>query len=72
MQEIRKAVVAFDEDKVVKWVKIALADGVDPFVATMEGLVEGMTEVGELYDKKEYFVPELLMCADALYAGLTF
>ena len=23
-----------------------------------------------MYNKKEYFVPELLMCADALYAGL--
>jgi methylmalonyl-CoA mutase cobalamin-binding domain/chain len=29
-----------------------------------------MVIVGELYDKHEYFVPELLMCADALYAGL--
>ena len=29
-----------------------------------------MEEVGELYDQQEYFVPELLMCADALYAGL--
>jgi methanogenic corrinoid protein MtbC1 len=26
--------------------------------------------VGQLYDQQEYFVPELLMCADALYAGL--
>jgi len=30
----------------------------------------GMETVGELYDKKEYFVPELLMCSEALYAGL--
>jgi methanogenic corrinoid protein MtbC1 len=36
----------------------------------MEGLADGMIEVGELYNKKEYFVPELLLCSDALYAGL--
>jgi len=36
----------------------------------MDGLAAGMIEVGDLYNKKEYFVPELLMCADALYAGL--
>jgi methylmalonyl-CoA mutase cobalamin-binding domain/chain len=36
----------------------------------MEGLADAMIEVGELYNKKEYFVPELLMCSDALYAGL--
>ena len=69
-KELRKAVVDFDEDKVVEWANIALDEGIDPFVATMDGLAEGMIEVGDLYNKKEYFVPELLMCADALYAGL--
>jgi methylmalonyl-CoA mutase cobalamin-binding domain/chain len=36
----------------------------------MEGIADGMIEVGDLYNKKEYFVPELLLCSDALYAGL--
>ena len=36
----------------------------------MDGLANGMIEAGEKYNRKEYFVPELLMCADALYAGL--
>jgi methanogenic corrinoid protein MtbC1 len=29
-----------------------------------------MEEVGRLFEAQEYFVPEILMCADALYAGL--
>jgi methanogenic corrinoid protein MtbC1 len=29
-----------------------------------------MGVVGELYQKNEYFVPELISCSDALYAGL--
>lgn len=70
LKQLRGALVEFDEDKVVELSKIALEEGVDPFVATMEGLADGMIEVGDLYNKKEYFVPELLMCADALYAGL--
>jgi corrinoid protein of di/trimethylamine methyltransferase len=68
--ELHKAVYKFEEDDAVKWAKIALDEGVDPFVATMDGLASGMIEAGEAYNKKEYFVPELLMCADALYAGL--
>ena len=36
----------------------------------MDGLAAGMEHVGQLYDQQEYFVPELLMCADALYVGL--
>ena len=70
MQKLHEAVVQFDEDTAGEWAKIALDEGVDPFAAAMEGLANGMIEVGELYNKKEYFVPELLMCADALYAGL--
>lgn len=70
LRGLREAVINYDEDKAVEWSKIALDEGVDPFVAAMDGLADGMIEVGELYNKKEYFVPELLMCADALYAGL--
>ena len=70
LKGLREALINYDEDKVAEWAKTALDEGVDPFVATMEGLAEGMIEVGELYNKKEYFVPELLLCSDALYAGL--
>ena len=38
--------------------------------AIFNGLVSGMVEVGRMFEAQEYFVPELLMCADALYAGL--
>ena len=70
LQELHNAVSNFEEDDAVKWAKIALEEGVDPFVATMNGLADGMIDAGEKYNRKEYFVPELLMCADALYAGL--
>jgi dimethylamine corrinoid protein len=70
LKELHNAVSNFEEDDAVKWAKIALQEGVDPFVATMNGLADGMIDAGEKYNRKEYFVPELLMCADALYAGL--
>jgi len=70
LNELRSSVVNYDEDRVVEWANIAVNEGVDPFLATIDGLAEGMIQVGDLYNKKEYFVPELLMCSDALYAGL--
>ncbi len=70
LKGLQDAVVHYDEDKAVEWAKVALNESIDPFVASIEGLAEGMIKVGELYNNKEYFVPELLMCADALYAGL--
>ena len=37
---------------------------------TMEGLAGGMEVVSEKFDNHEYFVPETLLCAKALYAAL--
>lgn len=48
----------------------ALADGIDPYEAIINGLAKGMRTVGEKYEKKEYFLPDLLLSADAMYAGL--
>ncbi len=67
---LQQAVIEFDEDKTRELAQASIDEGVDPFLATMEGLAEGMIQVGDLYNKKEYFVSELLLCADALYAGL--
>ena len=60
----------FEEDQAREWAQLALDEGMDAFEAIMQGLAAGMETVGDLYDQQEYFVPELLMSADALYAGL--
>ena len=70
LANLHHSVYAFDEDAAVAWAKVALAEGVDPFRATVEGLSAGMAAAGDAYNRKEYFVPELLICSDALYAGL--
>lgn len=70
LKNLRETLIQYDEDGVVEWANTALNEDVDPFKAALEGLSDAMIEVGELYNKKKYFVPELLLCSDALYAGL--
>lgn len=70
LKELSDGVVDYDEDRVREAAQKLLAAGLNAYDAVMNGLAEGMEIVGELYDKQEYFVPELLLCADALYAGL--
>ncbi len=36
----------------------------------MEGLVDGMNKASELFEEEEYFVTDILLCSDAMYAGL--
>ncbi|MEJ2182907.1 MAG: corrinoid protein [Nitrospirota bacterium] len=67
---LKEAVIEYDEDAAKEWAQKALDEGLKANDAIFDGLVVGMQEVGRLFEAQEYFVPELLMCADALYAGL--
>jgi len=70
LKTLSDGVVNFEEDKVKEAAQKVLDEGLNAYDAVMNGLAAGMEIVGDLYDKHEYFVPELLMSADALYAGL--
>jgi corrinoid protein of di/trimethylamine methyltransferase len=70
LEKLKNAVIQYDEDTAKEGAEEALKEGVDANTAIFNGLVSGMEEVGRLFESQEYFVPELLMCADALYAGL--
>ena len=70
LKSIHDAVVEFEEEKCEQFCRDALETGIDANDAIMNGLSAGMDTVGKLYENEEYFVPELLLCSDALYAGL--
>ena len=70
LEKLKTGVVEYQEDMVKEAAQQALDEGYVPLEMIMDGLAAGMEVVGDLYDRNEYFVPEVLMCADALYAGL--
>ena len=70
LKTLSDGVVNFEEDNVKEAAQTVLDEGLNAYDAVMNGLAAGMEIVGDLYDQHEYFVPELLMAADALYAGL--
>ncbi len=69
-EKLSDAVLKMDEEAAASLSRQVLEEGLDAYSAIMEGLAEGMSKAGDLYDSGEYYVPELLLCADALYAGL--
>jgi corrinoid protein of di/trimethylamine methyltransferase len=70
LKTLSDGVVDMDEATVKEAAQRVLDEGLDAYDAIMNGLAAGMEIVGDLYDKHEYFVPELLIAADALYVGL--
>jgi dimethylamine corrinoid protein len=69
-EQLKNSVIEYQEEGVQEAAQAILDEGYNPLEAIMDGLAAGMEVVGDLYDRNEYFVPEVLMCADALYAGL--
>jgi corrinoid protein of di/trimethylamine methyltransferase len=70
LEELKQAVVNYDEEGSVTASNEYAEAGYPALDGIMDGLAAGMQVVGDLYDRNEYFVPEVLMCADALYAGM--
>ena len=70
LEKMKTAVIEWQEEEIVGYAQEFLDGGYVALEGIMDGLAAGMEVVGELYDRNEYFVPEVLMCADALYAGL--
>jgi dimethylamine corrinoid protein len=70
LEDLRDGVLNLDEELVKKAALETLDAGYDAYAAINDGLVAGMNQAGVLFEKEEYFVPELLICSDAMYAGI--
>lgn len=70
LNDLADAVVEMEEQKTVELAREALDAGIDPYQAITDGLSRGMQTVGKKYEDGEYFVPQLIVCADAMNAGI--
>ena len=70
VQAIYDAVIEFDIGKVVDLVKAEVESGTNVSVILSDGLIGAMDEMGQRYTEGEFFVPEMLMAAKAMKAGL--
>lgn len=70
LHDLSQAVIAMDIARASRAAAEAIRHKIDPYEAIMDGLAKGMARVNELFENEEYFVPEILLCADAMYAGI--
>lgn len=69
-EKLAEAVVNMDENAVELLCGEVIEKNINVFEAINEGLTKGMEKVGKLFEEEEYFVPELLMCADTMNKGI--
>jgi len=71
IQQIYEAVLEGQSPEVQSKVQAALDAGCDPAEILNGGMIGAMAEVGRLFESGEYFVPEMLISARAMQAGMT-
>lgn len=70
IEEIYQNVIDGQAPAVEAGVKAALAEGVKPDVILNQALIAAMGEVGKRFEEGDFFVPEMLIAARAMQAGL--
>jgi 5-methyltetrahydrofolate--homocysteine methyltransferase len=63
-------VLVFDQEKTAQLVQAHLDQGTDALTILDQALIAAMDEVGRRFSKGIFFVPEMLMAAEAMRAGL--
>ncbi len=67
---LKKAVIEYDMEGIAALAQEALDKGTDPLQAIEEGLAPGIREVGKRFGSGELFLPELVMAAETMKAGV--
>ncbi len=70
IHEIYDAVMAYDEDAVAELVAAEIQAGSDLKQVLNEGMIAALDEIGQQFSDGTLFVPEMLMAAEAMQAGL--
>jgi 5-methyltetrahydrofolate--homocysteine methyltransferase len=71
LKQISELLQKGNAKKVKALVEDALSEGIDPKEILQEGLLDGMSIIGEKFKKNEVFVPEVLIAARAMNAGIS-
>ena len=70
LKQIEQCLEVGDDTGVPPLVRQALAEGIVPKTILDDGLIAGMNTVGEKFRVHDIFLPDVLLAAKAMYAGM--
>jgi 5-methyltetrahydrofolate--homocysteine methyltransferase len=70
LEQIKENVIAGNESKVVEFTQKALDEGIGPEEILNHGFIPAMEVVGSQFQANEIYVPEMLISAKAMKAGM--
>ncbi len=72
LHKITAAVVEGKREETLALVKEGLADGLEPLDLISKGLTPGLDQVGLKFEEGEYFLPDMMLAAEAMNGAINF
>ena len=70
LDDLKKAMVALDQEEIVSKTAMSLAEGVSPLEIIQNGLMPGLNEIGERFENEDIFLPELMKSAQVFQRAM--
>jgi len=72
LSTIAGIVVDGNEDTIIDFIEKAIAEKYEPIVISTEGIIRGLDVVGELFARKDIFLPQVLLSAETAKKGFSY
>jgi trimethylamine corrinoid protein len=70
VETVKQTIVDGDDDEAVTQIEKALTEGIDPVKVLKEAIVPGIERAGELWHDNVYFMPDVVLSAEAFKAAM--
>ena len=69
LEKIREAVLRGEKEEAAALMPLAVEEGISTDTIIRDGLTAAMTEIGDGYGRGQYFLPQVMMAAEAMQAA---
>jgi corrinoid protein of di/trimethylamine methyltransferase len=70
LETVKQTIVDGDDDEAVTQIEKALTEGIDPVKVLKQAIVPGIERAGELWHDNVYFMPDVVLSAEAFKAAM--
>ena len=70
VEEVKQAIVDGDDDVTIAQIEQALEEGIDPERILKQAIVPGIERAGELWRENVYFMPDVVLSAEAFRVAM--
>ncbi len=71
LENLKKAVIEYDDEAAARWARKAVEEGIDPIEA-LDALTEGVKQVGDGFGRGNLWLPDLVGAASAMTSATEF